>query len=230
MTTQALAAGVGRPELFQTVYSGMELEPFLTSQREPGLRRELGIPENAKVLGTVARLFPLKGYEELMKIAPSMMDHEKDLYFLFVGNGTMYEDLKRQAEAGSFADRVVFAGLIPPSEVHRYIAQMDLLVHFSLREGLPRAAVQALAGEKPVIAYPLDGTPEVVFPGETGYLCEPGDLAGMEQSIRDLLADEEKRKIFGAKGREFVRGKFDWRKMSGILIAAYEELLKNKKK
>ena len=52
---------------------------------------------------------------------------------------------------------------------------MDVLAHLSLREGLPRTAVQALASSVPVVAYPLDGTPEVVLDGITGYLCQPGN-------------------------------------------------------
>jgi glycosyltransferase involved in cell wall biosynthesis len=67
MIDQCLAAGIGKKEQYQVVYSGMELEPFLTSEKDEDLRKELNIPESAKVLGTVARLFPLKGYEELFK-------------------------------------------------------------------------------------------------------------------------------------------------------------------
>lgn len=102
---------------------------------------------------------------------------------------------------------------------------MDLLVHFSLREGLPRAAVQALAEAKPVVAYPLDGTPEVVIDGVTGYLPQPGDLAAMERAIGELLDDDAKRIEFGKAGQALVREKFPWQVMSDTLIAAYRKLL-----
>ena len=228
MVDQALAQNIGRPDMYQVVYSGMNLTHFLTAERDPGLRAALGIPEHAKVLGTVARLFPLKGYEELMKIAPDLLRAEKDLYFLFVGDGELHETLKKQAEDGGFADRIVFAGLVAPSEVGKYIAQMDVLAHFSLREGLPRAAVQALACGKPVVAYPLDGTPEVVLDGKTGILCPTGDTAAMTEAISGLLADGALRERMGRAGRELVRGKFAWRDMSDTLIAAYEKLLNDK--
>jgi glycosyltransferase involved in cell wall biosynthesis len=64
----------------------------------------------------------------------------------------------------------VFAGLVPPSEIPRYVASMDLLVHLSLREGLPRALPQALACGKPVVAFDVDGAREVCLDGETGLL------------------------------------------------------------
>ena len=118
-----------------------------------------------------------------------------------------------------------FAGLVPPQDVCRYVAQMDLLVHFSLREGLPRAAVQALAEAKPVVAYPLDGTPEVVIDGVTGFLPQPGDLAAMERAIGELLDDDAKRLSFGKAGQDLVRAKFPWQVMSDTLIEAYRKLL-----
>ncbi len=225
MIGQALAAGIGKQEQYQLVYSGMELERFLNAERETSLRRELGIPDDAKVVGTVARLAPLKGYEELMNVIPSLAATRSNLYFLFVGNGTMMEEIRQWAVSHGLAERIRFAGLVPPHEVCRYIAQMDLLVHFSLREGLPRAAVQALAEAKPVVAYPLDGTPEVVIDGVTGYLPLPGDLAAMERAIGELLDNDEKRISFGKAGQDLVREKFPWQVMSDTLIAAYQKLL-----
>ncbi|MBQ7400469.1 MAG: glycosyltransferase family 4 protein, partial [Lentisphaeria bacterium] len=202
-----------------------ELDRFLNAEREKDLRRELGIPEEAKVVGTVARLFPLKGYEELMKVIPPLAATRQNLYFLFVGNGSMMEEIRQWAAAQGLAERIRFAGLVPPHEVCRYVAQMDLLVHFSLREGLPRAAVQALAEAKPVVAYPLDGTPEVVIDGVTGFLPQPGDLAAMERAIGELLDDDAKRIAFGKAGQDLVREKFPWQVMSDTLVSAYQNLL-----
>ena len=67
----------------------------------------------------------------------------------------------------------VFAGLVPPDEVPRYVGIMDRLAHLSLREGLPRALPQALAAGKPVVAYDCDGAREVCLENETGFLCAP---------------------------------------------------------
>ncbi len=225
MINVSLAAGIGKKEQYQVVYSGMKLEQFLNAEREPELRKALNIPEHAKVAGTVARLFPLKGYEELMKMIPGLLKKEKDLYFLFVGNGTMMPEIQQWAEGLGIRERIAFAGLVPPDEVCRYIAQMDVLVHFSLREGLPRAAVQALAEAKPVIAYPLDGTPEVVLDGVTGRLCPPGDTEAAEAAIAELIGNRELREKYGRAGQELVREKFRWQTMSEQLIAAYRVLL-----
>lgn len=82
----------------------------------------------------------------------------------------MRDELDAQIAALGLTDHFHFAGLVPPAQVHRYLAQADLLWHLSLREGLPRSVVQALATGIPAIGYRLDGTPEVIRDGETGLL------------------------------------------------------------
>ena len=120
------------------------------------------------------------------------------------------------------------------SKSHRriaeYIALTDLVAHFSLKEGLPRVAVQALAEAKPVVAYPLDGTPEVVLDGKSGFLTPPGDRDAAADALIRLLDGESERHTLGEYGRELVRGKFDWRKMSDTLIADYTVSLERKRK
>ncbi len=225
MIDQSLAAGVGKPEQYKVVYSGMELEPFLTSTPDPELRKKLGIPENAVVFATLARLFPLKGYEEFIPIAMKLAKEFPNIHYLIIGNGTMMEDVQKQIAAEKLESRFSFAGLVPPNEVYKYLALSSALVHFSLREGLPRAAVQSLASGKPVIAYALDGTPEVVIPGKTGYLLQPGDREGAESAIREIISKPEQAAELGANGRELVASRFGWKTMSDALLKDYAEYL-----
>ena len=89
-----------------------------------------------------------------------------DVHFLIVGDGTLREWMDEQIAEAGLTDYFHFAGLVPPDEVYRYIALMDILAHLSLREGLPRCIVQALASGKPALGFRLDGTPEVVIDGE----------------------------------------------------------------
>ena len=135
----------------------MELEPFLNSTPDIDLRRKLEIPEDSPVIGTVARLFPLKGYEYFIPAATKIVKEVSNVKFLIIGNGILKEKLQKEIKKLGIEDNFVFAGLIPPAEVYKYISLMDVLVHLSLREGLPRAVVQALASGKPAIGYELDG-------------------------------------------------------------------------
>lgn len=229
MIDQCLAQKIGRPEQFKVVYSGMELDRFLDAKPEEKLRADLNIPAGRKVVGAVARLFPRKGYEDFFPVAAKIVEKRSDTHFLILGDGPSRADYENLVKSLGIAGHVSFAGLVPPDEVARYIALTDAVAHFSLKEGLPRVAVQALAEEKPVVAYPLDGTPEVVIDGQTGFLTQPGDHAAAAEALLRILSDDGEARRLGQAGRALVKDKFPWQKMSEILIRDYEDFLVRKK-
>ncbi|HBC89181.1 MAG TPA: glycosyltransferase family 1 protein [Lentisphaeria bacterium] len=219
MVDQCVSANIAAPEKYKVVYSGIELEPFLNSKPDCELRKKLGIPDNSPVIGTVARLFPLKGYEDFMPAAEIVSKKHPDTCFLIVGDGIMKDKLQGWAESSKM--KFFFAGLVPPSEVHKYTALMDVLVHLSLREGLPRAVVQGLASGKPAVGFALDGTPEVIIDGKTGFILKAGDVQGVSEKINFMLENPDKAKEMGAEGRKIVSEKFDWKRMADILEEEY---------
>ena len=228
MIDQCVAARVAPLEKYQVVYSGMDTSAFANARRDPELRKSLGIPEKAQVVVTVARLFPMKGYEEVVPAAALLAKEFPELHFLPVGDGPMFDELQKQIASLGLSDRFHFAGLVPPHKVADYIAQGDLLWHLSLREGLPRAVVQALASGIPAIGYKLDGTPEVVIDGVTGYVTSPQDIEAVAARSRELLADPELRRKMGKNGQALVLERFDWHRMADILEKEYYRLLDEK--
>ena len=228
MIDQCVDAKVAPREKYMVVYSGMYTAAFANAKRDPELRKSLGIPENAKVVATVARLFPMKGYEEMLPAAARLAKEFPDLHFLPVGDGPMFDDLQKQIAELGLTERFHFAGLVPPHKVCDYIAQADLLWHLSLHEGLPRAVVQALAVGIPAIGYKLDGTPEVVLNGETGYVTAPQDVDAVVKHSSELLSDAALRQKMGENGRNLVIERFAWRRMADILEKEFLALLKEK--
>lgn len=227
MVEQCVAARIAPADMYQVVYSGMELEPFLTSRRDPELRRRLGIPDGAVVIGKIARLFELKGHDTLVAAAAAVVRECPEACFLLVGDGLLRGQLEAEIRARGLENHFVFAGLVPPTEIPALVGQMDILAHLSLREGLPRSVVQGLAAGIPAVAHPLDGTPEVVRDGVTGFLCPPGDSAAVAAALARLVRDPGLRRRLGAAGRERVRNDFDWRRMVDVLEADYRAHLTN---
>ncbi len=228
MIDQCVDAKVAPREKYMVVYSGMDTAAFANAGRNMELRQKLGIPENAKVIVTVARLFPMKGYEEMLPAAARLVKEFPDLHFLPVGDGPMYDELQKQIADLGLSGNFHFAGLVPPHEVCDYIAQADLLWHLSLHEGLPRAVVQALAVGIPAIGYKLDGTPEVVLNGKTGYVTAPQDVDAVVARSRELLNDAALRAEMGKNGKDLVIERFAWRRMADILEEEFLKLLKEK--
>ena len=224
MTEQYLAAGIGRREHYTKIFSGFNLAPFLSAQNDPALRARLGISMDDLVIGKIARLFKLKGHDDLFSVAPELIRQNPRIKFLLVGDGAWRRKLEGRAQSLGLEKRVVFAGLVPPEEVPRYVGVMDALAHLSLREGLPRALPQALAAGKPVVAYDCDGAREACFDGETGFLLRPGDLGGLSNRLLRLANDAALRERLGQSGRKFARENFPVERMVDALESLYLKL------
>jgi len=225
MSQQYLQAGIGTPELYSRIFSGFNLRPYLEAQNDPNLRARYGIEPEDIVIGKIARLFYLKGHEELFAVAPRLIELEPRLKFLLIGDGILREQFERQLSAQGIRSHFVFTGLVPPSQIPGLTGIMDGLVHLSRREGLPRALPQALAAGKPVVAFDCDGAREVCINGKTGYLVEAGDLAGLVTFLGLLLSQEELRIRLGAQGQQFVKERFSEEKMVSDIYRLYQELL-----
>jgi glycosyltransferase involved in cell wall biosynthesis len=224
MKAQYLAADIGRPDQYTRVFSGFALEPFLAATNDPQLRRQLGLAPDDIVVGKIARLFPLKGHNDLLAIAPELVRTCPKLKFLLVGDGKWRERFDRRIRALGLQKHFVLTGLVQPERVPALVGVMDLLTHLSSREGLPRALPQALAAGRPVIAYDCDGAGEVCLDNETGFLVQPGDLAGLRQRLLQLAEDPNLRRKLGEHGREFVRERFPVQRMVDDLHALYLRL------
>jgi glycosyltransferase involved in cell wall biosynthesis len=213
MRRKSVAARLGKPGLFEVIYSGIETEQFLEAAES---RACLNIPEGLPVLGVVSRMATHKGHRYLVDAAPP------GVQLLFVGDGEEREAIERRvAERGL---KATFAGHVPPEAVPALIASMDVLVHPSTWEGLPRAAVQALLVGRPVVAFDCDGAREVVVDGVTGRLVAPKSREGLSSAIQDLLSRPDRGRSLGLAGRERVLRLFDWRANGEKLADLYGRL------
>jgi len=224
MTEQYLAAGIARSNQYVTIHSGMNIDAFLGARRDDSLRGSLGITSGDLVVGKIARLFRLKGHEFLFEAAPRIVAAVPNVKFLLVGDGIYRDRFERLAAEMNVRDHFVFAGLVPPGEIPRYVASMDLLVHLSLREGLPRALPQALASGKPVVAFDVDGACEVCLDGETGLLVTAGDVNGLANAVIRLLQDTGLTNRMGTQGRNLVQERFSEERMVRQLDELYRRL------
>ena len=229
MIDQALDAHIAPKSMFKVVYSGMDLEPYLTATPDITLQKKLNIPKDSLVVGVVARLFPLKGYEYFIPVAAQIAKSNPSIKFLVVGDGIMRNDLERQIKELGLENNFIFVGLIPPKEVYKYIALMTLLIHLSLREGLPRTVVQALAIGIPAVSYDLDGAPEVIINDKTGFVLPAKSIDEVATCAIKILSNQEYSKELGNNGRELVKDKFGWQKMGKVLEEEYYKILELKK-
>jgi len=226
MRRQALAAGVGRESQYTVVYSGMETDAYLQGPDDRDqTRRSLGIAPDEVVVGTVARLFELKGHDDLLDVLPALLERHPRLRLLWVGDGSRRDRLERRMAELGVSDRVVLAGLVNPEQVPRHLRAMDLLAHPSYREGLPRAVVQGMLAGLPVVAYDCDGAPEVCVEGETGMLVPTGDVAALGEALLWMLDHPERGRAMGRAARARCAEQFSAETMVEALDRLYRRTL-----
>jgi len=225
MTAQSLAAGIGRPEQYETIRSGMTVADF-DPNRVSGvaLRQAWGIQPNHVLVGTVARLFENKGYEQLIEVMSAAAPRSESLRFVWIGDGAHRPLYEEELRRRGLLDRVVLTGLLRPAAIPEALAAIDILAHTSQWEGLPRAVVQALLMKKPVVSFNIDGAPEVVIPGWTGMLAPFNDTVSFSEALLKLAADSSLRAKYGESGRRACEIEFDAGTMVSRLEGLYRRL------
>ncbi len=226
MRIKALEKKIGKPSQYQTVFSGMRLDEFLeASKYRQQKRAELGIPEEAIVIGKIARLFPLKGHEFILKIANDLVAWEPRIMFLWVGDGVLKESYQRQIKNMGLEDHFRFTGLVSPDAMPGCLSAMDLLVHVSLREGLARVLPQALAAQVPVVSFDIDGAKDIIKDGINGFLVPPEDFEGLKSRLMLLIRNSELGDQFKKTGKDYVDPFFRDTYMVQELLKVYSQCL-----
>jgi len=209
-----IKAGIGKNKKSSVVRSGFNTEEYreVQSLREK-TRKRFNIGEKEILIGMIGRLSPMKGQEYLLKVFAGISYDYPHIHLVLVGDGILRKAFEKFVEKNSLEGKVHFTGLVKPSHIPAYASAMDIGVHTSLREGLPRAVVQILATGSPVIAFDVDGAKEVIKNGMNGFLVPAEDEVSLEEKIRYLIEHPEARKKMGENGRKMVMEEFSVGKM-----------------
>ncbi len=208
--------------------NGIDLAAFdraaVPDGRVAALRSELGIPDDAPVVGTVGRLVAEKGAREFVRAARSVRARTGDVAFLAIGDvDPAKADSLSQEELAAAAGDVVVTGW--REDVRDLLALLDVFVLASHREGLPRSAIEAAAMGLPLVVTDIRGCREVVRPGIEGVLVPPGDGDLLAEAIGSLLADPATRERMGSAARARAEDQFDERRVIATVVHASRRML-----
>lgn len=228
MKQNAIDAQLAPASKFTVIYSGIEMDRFTMDRYDVNkIKRALGIPEKKPVAGCIARLFPLKGHDYLLEATRQLIHEGEDFMLLLVGDGSLRPKLEDYVRRNKLDAHVHFAGLVPSERIPEMIAAMDFLVHPSLREGLPRAIVQAMAMGKPAVAFDVDGAREVIQHGVTGYLLKPGSVDGLAAAMKQFLHVRDRVHAKGPTHMQRIRDRFSSDRMVKEIDRLYHHLLRS---
>ncbi len=218
-----LAARIGRPDLYRVIHGGIQPPPAASPETRAAARRELGIPAQAVVAGTLGRLDDAKDPLGALQAALPLFGEMPDLRLVFVGDGHLRAALETAVARAGLAPRVQLAGL--RDRPHTLLPAFDVFFLSSRWEGFPLAVLEAQAHGLPVVAYDVAGLGEAVVDGEGGRLTAPGDRDSWRQALRLLLADAALRQRMGHAGRKRVEERFTMDRMLRETVDLYDQLL-----
>lgn len=217
-----IALGVFDRGKVSLVRSGIDLSAFRNGASPGGLRDSLGIPPGVPVAGMVACLKPQKAPLDWVRAASLVLQRVPPAHFVLVGDGELRQAVEEEIDRRGLSGRFHLLGW--RRDLPSILKNFSVLVLTSLWEGLPRVIPEAMAAGLPVVATNVDGTPEVVRDGETGYLVAPHDLDAVADRVCRLLLDPDGARRMGATARTRVE-EFDIDAMVRRQEEVYRDLL-----
>ncbi len=205
------------PARLTVIPNGIDPTPY--DAAEPVSRAAIGVPDDAHLALCVGRLDPQKGLPDLLDAAERVIARRPDWHLALAGDGPDRDWLLGQlAGRPALGDRVRWLG--PRDDVPGLLRSADVLVHPSLWEGMPNAVLEAMAARRPVVGTAVEGTEDLVVPGQTGWLVPPRDPAALAQALDEAADDPERCRRYGEAARLRVEHEFS----IDATVAAYERL------
>jgi glycosyltransferase involved in cell wall biosynthesis len=203
-------------------FSRFDVDAEERRKRREALRRELGIPLDAKLVTIVARLEPIKRVDRFLRVA-NRIEGSPDTWFLVVGDGALREELQESPEARRLGEHVVWAGL--RSDMPDVYFASDVVVVTSDNEGTNVSAIEAQAVGLPVVSTRVGGMAAVVVDGETGILVDASDEGAFAAALERLLTDSAFVRRLGEQGATRSCATFSLGSLLADIDALYRRLL-----
>jgi glycosyltransferase involved in cell wall biosynthesis len=205
------------PDRLVVIPNGIELSPF--DRAEPLPREAIGVPEWAHMALFIGRLAEQKGLPILLDAAGRVAAARPEWHLVLVGDGPDRDRLRELAGSDpALTGRVHWLG--PRDDVPALLKAADLLVLPSLWEGMPNVILEAMAARRAVVATAVEGTDELVLPGQTGWLVPPNDPRALAGALLDAASDPALLRHYGEAGRSRVESHFTLRNV----VDAYDRL------
>lgn len=206
-----------------------EIPNFLTDSafelagdaKKRNMKLAWGLPDDVIVVGSVARLAPVKDHAAMLHAIATLDD---TVHLVLIGDGPSRSALEILAAELGVAHRVRFLGTIVSTvNLHQFF---DVTVLSSRSEGFPNSIIEALAVGCPVVATDVGGVPDIVMNNRTGMLVPPNDPAALALAINRLIRDPELRRRLGSQGREQVFRRYHSDVVIANLMTVYESLVR----
>lgn len=221
----ALKWQIGEPDLFRTVHTGIDPSPFALKVDRAAVRKSLGVPVDAPLIGTVGRLSKQKAPVDFVRTAALVHKQRPDAHFVWVGDGQLADEMRILIAEQGLEHVCHMVGL--RRDVHAVLNVLDLFVLTSHWEGFSLSILEAMATGLPIVSTYVTGADEAIIHGENGLIVPIGAVEELAQAILDLLHDPAKAQQFATASRARIDQYFTRTRMISQLAQTYEDVHTN---
>jgi len=224
VATEAIKAGAA-PSKIHIIPNGVDISRFNPKVSGEVIRKRFGIKRKERIVLTISRFHPKKGYAYLVRAIPLIIKENPETKFMFCGRGPDEQNIANSVRSLGLSQNVIFAGFINEREKPMYYAAADIFVVPSLVENAPLTILEALASGKPVVASRTGNITELIRNELSGKLVDPKDTTRLARAIIEYLENPILREVTGIKGREDVVRSYSWNSIAKKTLNLYENLL-----
>jgi glycosyltransferase involved in cell wall biosynthesis len=200
VASEAVRLKIAPPDRIRALISPIDGVAPVSELGRRNARRLLGLPDDAKVVGTTARLAVQKAPLDMVAAIASL--RRPDVYMVWVGDGELRAETERLIEKEGLSERFLLLG--NRDDVPRLLPAFDVFAMSSLWEGLPCSVVEAMTCGIPVVATAVNSVPEVVIAGKTGLVARPGDPASLSRALAHMLDHPAEAARMAARARAHI--------------------------
>lgn len=221
---------IGTKIHYQVIHSGIDIDKFLKDELKSesekiSLKNSLNIKPEDVVLINIGRFSFSKAQRFTIQSFAELKKKHAHLKLILVGEGELINECKQLTKELNLQNDIIFYGYC--DKIATLLSISDIHVLTSLREGLPRVAVEASLIKVPTVAFEVEGIIEVITNNESGYIVRQEDVNSLTEKINELILDKEKRKRFGELSCEHVKQDWDSRVMIEQLKNIYNKRKSN---
>lgn len=187
------------------IHNGICMERLTCDLSKNEIRREIGIPEDANVIGITARLHPMKDHQTYVRALGKLVRNNPMIVGLIVGGGVEEDNIRRWVSEMGISEHVVYSGEIVTGIGQWYRAMDVMMLTSRYGESFPNVIPEAMTCCIPVVSTDVAGVREIITDGENGFVVPIGDAKGLAERANLLLTDIVLRDNFAAAGLETAR-------------------------
>jgi len=186
--SELVGFGIANASKFEIIPLGFDFDKIVTSDaKRTELVKKYCLPENAKFASIIGRVTPIKNHDMFLDIAKKLITKHDDLYFLVVGDGDLFEEVKTKISARKLGDKIIMTGMI--QDMSTIYSLTDIVLLTSKNEGTPVALIEAMSQSKLVFSTNVGGVSDFIKQGINGFYFEQSDVDGFVSEISNWVTN-----------------------------------------